>query len=297
MAVVCGSLLGVTGDAIAQTSSTSSTGQIAFDRPEEWAMKYFTSATSLSGLSTPDIPSPGSLAVQFEIGWLPTLSTAQQRVGFDGTAPEDLNKAPVFLRPRVMLGLPRRLSLIVAVDPPVRAFGVTPRLLALGIDGPIHDSGTWRVGWRAHGQIGTVTAAFTCPANVVPFAPGSANNPTGCTAESSDVTSLRYVGVELQATRRIVHRFSLQASAGPNFVDNVFQTNAQTYGQPDHTRLQASGVTLTTSAGFGYTVTDRFTIVMNLFYAPLTVQRTISSASTIDPMFNARALISYRVTR
>jgi hypothetical protein len=44
-------------------------------------------------------------------------------------------------------------------------------------------------------------------------------------------------------------------------------------------------------------MTDRFTIVMNLFYAPLTVQRAISSASTIDPMFNARALISYRVTR
>ena len=95
MAVVCHSLVGVTGDAIAQTASTSSTGQIAFDRPEEWAI------------------------------------------------------------------------------------GVTPRLLALGIDGPIHDSGTWRVGWRAHGQIGTVTAAFTCRANVVPFAPGSANTPTG----------------------------------------------------------------------------------------------------------------------
>ena len=35
----------------------------------------------------------------------------------------------------------------------------------------------------------------------------------------------------------------------------------------------------------------------DLFCAPLTVQRTMSSASTIDPMFNARALISYRVTR
>jgi hypothetical protein len=92
---MCCSLAGVAGDAIAQTSSGSSTGQIAFDRPEEWAMKYFTSATSLSGLTTPDRPSAGSLAVQFEIGWLPTLSTAQERVGFDGTAPEHLNKAPV----------------------------------------------------------------------------------------------------------------------------------------------------------------------------------------------------------
>ena len=120
IAVVCCWLVSVAGDAIAETSSGSTTGQIGFNRPEEWAMKYFTSATSLSGLSTPDSPSAGSLAVQFEIGWLPTLSTAQERVGFDGTAPEDLNKAPVFLRPRVTLGLPRQLSLIVAVDPPVR---------------------------------------------------------------------------------------------------------------------------------------------------------------------------------
>ena len=58
-----------------------------------------------------------------------------------------------------------------------------------------------------------------------------------------------------------------------------------------------NGVTLTTTAGIGYTLSERFTIVTDLFYAPLTVQRTISSASTIDPMFNARALISYRVIR
>lgn len=260
-------------------------------------MKYFTSATALSGLSTPDSLKAGSLAIQFESGWLPTLSAAQERVGFNGTTPEDLNKAPVFLRPRVALGLPHQLSIIVAVDPPIRSFGVTPRLLALGIDGVMHDSGTWRFGWRAHGQIGTVTAAFTCPANVASFAPGSTNNPTGCTAESSDVTTLRYAGVELQAARRIGHRLVPHAAAGANVVDNIFQTNAQTFGQPDHTRLQTTGLTLTTSTGIGYAVTERFTIAADLFYAPLTVRRTASSASSIDPMFNARALISYRVIR
>lgn len=296
-ALVFCSVVVVTGEATAQTSSASSTDRIAFDRPEAWAMKYFTSATALSGLSTPDRPSAGSLAIQFESGWLPRLSAAQQRVGFNGTTPEDLNKAPVFLRPRVAFGLPHGLSIIAAVDPPIRSFGVTPRLLALGVDGVIHDSGTWRVGWRAHGQMGTVTAAVTCPANVVPFAPGSPNNQAGCTAESSDVTTLRYAGVELQAARRIGHRFAPHAAAGAIFIDNVFQTNAQTFGLPDRTRLQANGVTLTTSAGMGYSVTERFTIVADLFYAPLTVRRTASSAASIDPLFNARALISYRVIR
>ncbi len=297
MAVLCGSLVGTTNDAIAQTSSASSTEQIAFDRPEAWAMKYFTSATALSGLSTPDRLDPGSLAIQFESGWLPTLSAAQERVGFNGTTPEDLNKAPVFLRPRVALGLPHGLSIIVAVDPPIRAFGVTPRLLALGVDGTVHDSGRWRFGWRAHGQIGTLTGAFTCPASVTSFAPGSPNNPTGCTGESSDVTTLRYAGVELQAARRIGRRLVPHVAAGANIVDDVFQTNAQTYGQPDRTRLQARGVTITTSAGIGYVLTARFTLAADLFYAPLTVRRTSSSATSIDPMVNARALLSYRVTR
>jgi hypothetical protein len=54
------------------------------------------------------------------------LSAAQQRVAFNGTTPEDLNRAPVFLRPRLAIGLPHRLSIIAAVDPPIRAFGVTP---------------------------------------------------------------------------------------------------------------------------------------------------------------------------
>jgi len=57
------------------------------------------------------------------------------------------------------------------------------------------------------------------------------------------------------------------------------------------------GPTLTTSAGIGYVVTDLVTFSADLSYAPLTVRRTASSASSIDSMFNARALLSYRVTR
>jgi hypothetical protein len=104
-------------------------------------------------------------------------------------------------------------------------------------------------------------------------------------------------GVELQAARRIGRRLVPHAAAGATVVDDIFQTNAQTFGQPDHTRLQATGLTLTTSAGIGYAVTERFTIAADFFYAPLTVRRTASSASSTDPMVNARALVSYRMGR
>jgi opacity protein-like surface antigen len=289
--------LGAAGNAAGQTAPAAADDGIAFDRPEAWAMKYFTSATALTGLTTPDRPTPGSFSIQFESGWLPRLSAAQEHVGFNGSAQEDLNQAPVVMRPRVTVGLGRGLAITAAVDPPIRTFGVTPRLLALGLDGVIHDSGAWRTGWRAHGQIGSVTAAVTCPASVLSFAPGSASNRAGCTAESSDVTSLRYGGVEFQVERRISRRFAPHAAIGANVVDTVFQTDAQTFGKPDRTRLRASGVTLTSSAGVGYAVTERIALAADLFYAPLTVRRPGDSRSSIDPMFNARALVSYRVIR
>jgi hypothetical protein len=271
--------------------------QLSFDRPEAWAMKYFTSATFLSGLVTPDAMSPGAVVVGFEGGWLPSLSQAEQRVGFNGTAMEDLNHAPVFFRPRLAVGLPGRLSVIAAVVPPVRSFDVTARLAALAVDWAMIDRGDWSLGWRAHGQLGTVTAAVTCPSSVVAFAPGSADNPRGCNAESSDVTSLRYGGVELHASRRISETLAPHVAIGVNVIDGVFQTNALTFGALDRSRMSARGVTFSASAGVGYAIGERFAVAADAFYTPLTVRRAAADPSSIDPLVNARVLVTYRVRR
>lgn len=278
-------------------AQTSPADTIDFDRPEAWAMKYFVSASALNGLSTPEPPPRGSVALELESGWLPTLSTSQQRVGFDGTSPEDLNKAPVLLRPRVTVGLPRTIAITAAVDPPMRAFGVTPRLFALAVDGPMFDSGGWRLRWRAHGQVGSVTAAVTCPPAVLRYAPGSAGNPAGCTGESSDETMLRYAGAEAIVSRAARRGWSPHAAVGVNFVDGVFQTNAPTYGQLDRTQLATHGAVLATSAGVGYVLNDRLTLIADAFFAPLTVRRQAGAPTTVDPMTNVRALVSYRVFR
>lgn len=66
---------------------------IGFDRPEAWALKYFASATLLSGLWPPDPPEQrrfGAVTLGLEVDWLPTLDAGQQRVGFNGPAPEGL---------------------------------------------------------------------------------------------------------------------------------------------------------------------------------------------------------------
>src|SRR5262252_7574729 len=88
--------------AMAQTAGTTifhNNYHIGFERPEAWGLKYFASASLLSGLPPVD-PAEGhkvgSITVGLEVGWLPALDEGQRMIGFDGKAPEDLNKAPIF---------------------------------------------------------------------------------------------------------------------------------------------------------------------------------------------------------
>jgi hypothetical protein len=107
---------GSTGDATAAAAGGGATAgfnfnsnyHVGFNRPEAWGMKYFASSTLLSGLEPPEQAEGtlfGSLSVAFELGWLPTLDAGETRIGFNGKSPEDLNKAPLFARPVVRVGL------------------------------------------------------------------------------------------------------------------------------------------------------------------------------------------------
>jgi hypothetical protein len=274
------------------------TEHLRFDRPEAWALKHFDSATLLSGLETPRTIAPGSISVGFEIGWLPSLNQTERRVGFDGTKEEDLNKAPVFPRLRVTVGLPKRLSVTVAADPPIRAFGTTAKLLAIGIGRPVYEDGRWTAGLRGYGQVGSVEAAFTCPQSVLGFAPGSTENTYGCQAESSDTATLRFLGGEVSVAYRPGGRtraFSPHAAVGLNYFDVAFQVNALTFGYIDHTHLLSHGATVSTSGGVSYPLTRRFELAVDLFYAPLSVRRVVGAPAQNDGLLNVRALFAYRL--
>src|SRR5690242_13318362 len=78
------------GTAPPPTSNVVRNFHVGFDRPEAWALKYFASATLLSGLEPPDPPELrriGAITLGLEVNWMPTLDAGQQRVGFNGTAP------------------------------------------------------------------------------------------------------------------------------------------------------------------------------------------------------------------
>ncbi len=284
----------VIAPAVRAQSVISPTEQLAFDRPESWALQYFTTATFLQAFDPTAPDMAGSVAFQVESGWFPTLSPEQSQVGFGGTAAEDLNKAPLYVRPRVRVAVTRRLAITVGGVPPVRAFGVTPRLFNLAVEWAIVDN-VWRVAARAHGQTGTVTGSFTCPQGVLAFAPGSSGNPTGCNATSADVATLRYGALELDVARRLETAKGLtpHAAITVSGIDTAFQVNAHTFGFIDHTRLETGGATWSTAAGASIPISRRAVLTGDVLYAPLFVTRTTGGSRTNDALFTVRGLLTY----
>ena len=284
---------------VAQTNVIAPVQHVRFDSPEGWALKYFTSATLLSGLepAKADIEqrSVGSINIGLELGWLPALSPEQTRVGFAGTQNEDLNKVPIFVRPVLRVGLPFRFTAIAAGPLPFEVFGATPRLFALGLERPIVERERWSIAGRVYGQVGYVRGAFTCPAHVLAFAPGSPQNPTDCVAQSSDSVHMRYAGAEIEFSHRIPKTSKLtgHASAGVNLIDGTFQVNARLQDALDHTRLWTRGATFSATAGASYLLTKRVALTIDAFYSPLWVQRDPSRPSVNDGMFNVRAFLSF----
>jgi hypothetical protein len=266
-------------------------------RPEAWAMNYVTSVTLLAGLSVPRSREFGSVEIGAELDWVPELSPAERRVGFNGTKEEDLNKAPIFGRPRVTFGLPGKFALTLSYLPPIRIFGLKPNLFAFALERPLYEGDSWTLGMRMYGQIGDVEGAITCPGDVAKFPPGSPQNPYGCEGKSADKSVQHYGGLELSGAYRIEQWGGLTpyiAVAG-NFLDTRVRVNAQTFGVLDRRHLEAETWTFSASAGFAYPLADKLTLSVGMFYSPLWVTRPPSTSSQNDALVNVRALLAYEL--
>jgi hypothetical protein len=279
------------------------TEDLSSDRPEAWAIKYYTSTTLLTGLAVPRWREAGSVVVGGEAVWIPFLSTDQRRVGFNGTKTEDLNKAPVFARPRLSVGLPAGLAVTVAFVPPIEAFGVEPRLLALALEGPLHDADAWALGLRVFGQAGSAEAAFTCSDDALVFPPGSEQNPTGCLGRSSDKADLRYFGLELSAGGRRAARVEPHVAVAVAHFDNRFETGARRFDVLDGARVEfidrtvqrSEGTTFSLTGGVGFRLADRLDAALDLFYTPLWVRRQEGAPRQHDGLLSAKVLLRYRI--
>ncbi len=264
--------------------------KVDWDRPEAWAMKYFNSVSLLTGLGPPRARDTWSFELGLELDSIPHLDEDQRRVGFNGLKVEDLDRLPVFFRPRLTIGLPAKWSLDIAYVPPIEVRGVESHLFAIGLERPVYAVGPWTLGLRFYGQLGRVEGDFTCSAADASHPPGSEDNIWGCEAPSEDEVTLNYLGAAFTggyAYRKTDFHWGLAA----NSMDMEFQVNALTFGVVDDTLLRADGWTWSLSGGASWSLGGRTSLAVELFYSPLSVVRPPSTASENDPLLNLRTML------
>lgn len=264
-----------------------------FDRPEAWAMKYYSLVSLASGFGVPAERDAGDVDLAVEVGWIPSLEGDEARVGFRGTKQEDLDKAPVIARPRLTVGLPARFTLELGWVPPVEVFDAKPNLVTVALGRPLYVGHAWRAGARLHGQAGSIESDITCP-NELAGVDDPNVNPFRCEAPSEDEVDLSYVGLELSA-ERAAGTWIPYGALGISSLDLEFQVDALTGGFRDRSRLTASGPQWHAVAGLRWQGRPRTTLGAEVFYSPLEVERVDGGGAETDALVNVRALVSYRL--
>jgi hypothetical protein len=269
--------------------------QLAADRPEAWAMGYFTSATAMTAFGPPPDLAPGDIRLAVEVGSLPHLDQAARRVGFNGEKLEDLNKSPAFGRARMWVGLPWKIVAELGYTPPFAIGGARPRdLLAVALSRRLFERGGHAFSARVLGQHGAVTGDFTCPADLAGVADPSLN-PYGCDARSDDRVELNAYGAEVTFGRTTPGP-QWHATAGVLRMEPEVQVDALTFGFRDRSRLTSRDNQPYFAVGGGHEG-SRWSVRAELLYVPLRVRRMPEAKVDTDPLLSLRVQLSYLLRR
>jgi hypothetical protein len=273
------------------------TQNLSGHEPESWAMFFYQSATSFAGVGAPRHRDPWTVDAFVDLYELPQLDAEERTVGFSGTKTEDLNKAPVFGRPGLVIGLPWDVSMWVGYIPPIEIFGVRAHLVSLAFEKPVVDDGPVTAGLRLHTQVGQVRGPYTCPENVTHFPPGSDGNPYGCNAVSNDAAIQRTLGLELAGSYRIdaLHGLAPYLSVGVNYLNGEFHVKGVEFDEPDRTRMASDTVTFSLGSGLTMPITDRLYAGIGVFWTPLWVTRPPATHDQRDSMVQVRSELTFRL--
>jgi hypothetical protein len=266
---------------------------LASDRPEAWAMNYVAASTFMTSFGATPALAPWSWSVALDLGDIPRLSGAQQRVGLDGIKQEDLNKSPVFGRIRLILGLPGDFVAELAYTPPLSIDGAQPLdLFAFSIGRRIFEGDSFTLSAQAFGQHGRVHGDITCPARLAGVA-DLQQNPFGCQAPSNDYIMLNYYGLEA-TSEWTAESWHAHASVGAARTELAVQVDALTFDVRDRSRLVARGILPFGTIGASRDLDARWNLGAEVLYVPLRVQREPSAPSVYSPLTSLRLQLVYR---
>jgi hypothetical protein len=256
-------------------------------------MNYVAASTLMTAFGETPALAAGRWGVALDLGYIPRLSEAHQRVGLHGIKQEDLNHSPVFGRLRLILGLPGDFVAELGYTPPLSIDGVQPLdLVALSIGRRVIERDSFTLSMQAFGQHGRAQGDITCPARLAGVVDRE-QNPFGCQAPSNDHVKLNYYGLEA-TSGWTVESWHAHASVGAARTEFAVQVDALTFGVHDRSRLVASGVLPFATIGASRDLDARWNLGVEVLYVPLRVQREINGPSENNPLTSVRLQVLYR---
>jgi opacity protein-like surface antigen len=273
------------------------TERLAFDRPESWGMKYYTSLTVPTAMGVPRERAAGEVELGLEGGYVPQLSDAERRIGFNGTKLEDVNKTSAFARLRGGVCVGKGFALELSYSPRIEVGGARPSIVALALERPLVLARAWVLGVRGYGQRGTIKADITCSAAEVAAGNDLQANPFQCVRASQDESRQKLAGMELTAGYVGRSRFKPYAGIGVAHLDLEFHVNAVYSGGrvEDHTVQLTSGSLVYATAGLTVALSRRVQLTTEIFHSWLGVVRPPSTLSASEGFLNGRVYVGYRV--
>ncbi len=256
-------------------------------------MNYVAASSLMTAFGATPALAAWRWGVALDLGYIPKLSEAQQRVGLHGIKHEDLNRSPVFGRLRLILGLPGDFVAELGYTPPLSINGAQPLdLIALSIGRRLFELDSFTLSMQAFGQHGRAQGDITCPARLAGVADGQ-QNPFGCQAPSNDHIMLNYYGIEATSAWS-AESWHAHASVGVARTEFAVQVDAFTFSVHDRSRLVARGSLPFTTIGASRDLDARWNLGVEVLYVPLRVQREPNAPSENDPLTSVRLQLLYR---
>lgn len=273
--------------------------ELAGDRPEAWAMRWFAAALVPAGGAAERAAARGSLEIAGEAGWLPELSERQRTVGFGGTKTEDLNRTPVYGRIWGSVGLGAGFTARVGWIPPVEAEGMSADLWTLAIARPLVERRRFRLGAALSLDRGAIEGDLTCDAASAHAGDDPVANPYRCEAPSEDELEIEVLGLELAVGWALDRNGLWEARLGLALrqLDAELRVDARYAGLIDRTVLAYDGAEHAVSAGLERRAGERARLLLTVVYAPLEVVRDPHGVGPADrdPLWNARLTAAWRL--
>lgn len=268
----------------------------AFESPEGWAMAYTLASALNLGTGPSEHRGVFTWKLEAELASIPHLSKEQQRVGFGGFKPEDMNKSPVFGRARVSVALPAAVTAEISWTPPLEIDGAKPEsLFGLALERELISVDSWRLGGRLHAVRGHASADVTCSRKVASHEPGSMSNPLGCSGPSVDRLRMHQQGAELMLSRSMfdgrVQPFVAYATT--RFRPFV-EVEAPLFDAMHFWELQSSGTVDTFTLGARVAIRSVWQSSAAFSYTPLSVARPRMDNRQNDDFWSFRISVARR---